>query len=263
MSYSIAEHNSWRGGYAAVAMIQFALVIILFITLPLWERVTQSRETDQLQNEAVTDQDATMPLQPEESGKGIILCIRGVKPTLMAFLFYCGAEVTVGLWGASFLVGTRNIKAETAAGWISFYYAGITAGRLITGFIALKVHNRLLIRCGQLIAVTGGILLLLPLPAALSLVGFILIGLGLAPIFPGLLHETPNRFGSDNSAKLMGYQMAVAYAGSTFLSPLFGLIAAQAGIALFPFIVLAYLILMWMCVEKVNHVLNKSQNVRI
>lgn len=60
--------------------------------------------------------------------------------------------------------------------------------------------------------------------------GFILIGLGLAPIYPGLLHETPTRFGKENSSKLMGYQMSVAYTGTTLLPPVFGVLTSQASI---------------------------------
>lgn len=88
--------------------------------------------------------------------------MKGVKDTLIAFLFYCGVEAMVGLWGASYLVGARNITAETAAGWISLYYGGITIGRLITGFVTLKINNRMLILAGQLTAITGGLILLLP-----------------------------------------------------------------------------------------------------
>ena len=47
----------------------------------------------------------------------------------------------------------------------------------------------------------------------------ILVGLGLAPIFPCMLHETPTRFGKKQSQIIMGYQMAVAYTGSTFMPP--------------------------------------------
>ncbi len=262
MSFYIAGRNSWRGGYAAVAAVQFTLVAILLFTLPLWKRVAAIRELENQQNEvpdAQHGQDESEPLREENSGKINILGIKGVKNTLIAFLFYCGVESTVGLWGASYLVGARDIATETAAGWISLYYGGITIGRLVTGLITLKVQNRILIRCGQLIAIAGGGILLLPLPAQFSMIGFILIGFGLAPIFPGLLHETPGRFGSKNSAKLMGYQMAVAYTGATFLPPLFGVIAAKTGIALLPFVVLAFLIFMLLSVEKVNHILGRQE----
>lgn len=258
MSSYIADHNSWRSGYTTVSVIQFSLVIILLITLPLWKRVAAMRELHQPRSESNVDTDTQ---QQEQNLKPNIIRIKGVKPTLMAFLFYCGVESTVGLWGASYLVGARNITADTAAIWLSLYYGGITIGRLVTGFITLRVTNRLLIRYGQIITIIGGIILLLPLSASFSLMGFMLIGLGLAPIYPGLLHETPARFGKEHSAKLMGYQMAVAYTGTTLLPPMFGLIASQTSIGLFPSVVIAFLIFMWLSAEKVNRILDKQVKV--
>ena len=161
----------------------------------------------------------------------------------------------VGLWGASYLVETREINADTAAGWIALYYGGITIGRFVTGFATLKVSNRLLIRGGQWTAIAGCLLFFLPLPASFCMVGFVLIGLGLAPIYPALLHETPARFGKENSAKLMGYQMAVAYTGSTFMPPLFGLIVTVTSTVLFPSVVFIILFLMLVSVETVNRIL--------
>ena len=259
MSYFIAEHNSWREGYTAVSLVQFSLAIILLVTLPLWKRVAATKETECPTGTISQDQFEVEAerMQPAGSAKSNVLRIRGVKYTLIAFLFYCGVESTIGLWGASYMVGARNLTAETAAGWVSLYYGGITMGRFITGFITLKVHNRVLIRCGQIAAIAGGVMLLIPHPLLL-LAGLILIGLGLAPIYPGLLHETPSRFGRVNAAKLMGYQMAVAYTGSTFLPPLFGLLATQTSISLFPFVVVALALSMAVSVERVNRILRKQ-----
>ncbi|OBZ16155.1 MFS transporter [Bacillus sp. FJAT-27264] len=258
MATYMAGQHSWRGGYAAVAIIQAILVIILFVTLPLWKRVAAIRD---LENSEHTVQDILREEKAESTLPTKVLQLRGVKPSLLAFLMYCGVETTVGLWGASYLVGTKNVTAEMAAGWISLYYGGITIGRLITGFITLKVHNRLLIRYGQLVTIAGGIILLLPFSASFSMLGFILIGLGLAPIYPGLLHETPARFGKEHSAKLMGYQMAVAYSGTTLLPPLFGLLAAKTSTDLFPVVVLILLVLMLFSVETVNRLLSKPDKV--
>ncbi|NEU27990.1 MFS transporter [Paenibacillus polymyxa] len=257
MSFYISNHNSWRSGYTAVSMIQWGLVIILLITLPLWKRVNAIQ--DSIISEAQSDysQMDHNIAQVENTPKQNLIRMKGVKNTLVAFLFYCGVEATVGLWGASFLVGARNILAETAAGWVSLYYGGIMVGRLITGFVTLKINNRILIRIGQLTAVAGGLILLLPLPVAFLLPGFILIGLGLAPIYPGLLHETPTRFGKENSAKLMGYQMAVAYTGTTLLPPIVGLIASQVSIHFFPVAVLVFLLFMLLSSEQVNRILKK------
>src|SRR5699024_6305534 len=102
-----------------------------------------------------------------------------------------------------------GLNAATAARWVSFYFAGITIGRFITGFVTFKMSNRILIRTGQITALSGAIILLLPLPTVFSLIGFVVIGLGLAPIFPCMLHETPTRFGKKHSQTIMGYQMAI------------------------------------------------------
>ncbi|MFC5471145.1 MFS transporter [Cohnella suwonensis] len=148
---------------------------------------------------ASTEEDAVHPIR-----------LKGVKMSLLAFMLYCGAEAMVGLWGACFLVSERSVAPDTAVLWAGLYFGGITAGRFMTGFATLKMSNRTLILIGQLTAIAGGALLLLPLPDTGSLNGMILIGLGLAPIYPDLLHETPARFGERNSARLMGYQMATA-----------------------------------------------------
>ncbi|KAF6630835.1 MFS transporter [Paenibacillus sp. EKM208P] len=256
MSFYISNYNSWRSGYTAVSMIQLSLVIILLITLPLWKRVA-AVQNPIIETQSDDSQRDHNTVQVKNISKQKLIRMKGVKNTLISFLFYCGVEAMVGLWGASYLVGARNIAAETAAGWISLYYGGITVGRLITGFITLKINNRILILAGQLTAITGGLILLLPLQVTFLLPGFILMGLGLAPIYPGLLHETPTRFGKENSSKLMGYQMAVAYTGTTLLPPIFGVIASQASIHFFPIAVIVFLLFMLFSSEQVNRTLKK------
>lgn len=245
--------SSWRNGYFLIAAIQFALVIILFFTLPLWKKVKVKRndrlleEIDELKDVINEKETNTKPLQT-----------KGVKWALTTFFFYCGVEATVGLWGSSFLVNIKGISVATAAGWISFYYAGITVGRLITGFITYKVTNRTLIRWGQLIALSGAIILVLPLPSAFSFVGFIIVGLGLAPIFPCMLHETPTRFGKKHSQTIMGYQMAFAYTGTTFMPPLLGFMASQMTIGIFPIVIVIFAVAMLLSSEKLNIILERK-----
>ncbi|MFZ5989543.1 MAG: MFS transporter [Bacillota bacterium] len=251
MSQFIARQNSWRNGYAAVSAIQFSLVALLFFTLPMWNRMAKEvhNSPDHL-NEAYKDTNTIKP--PEAEKKLNPLQIKGVKLALVSFLFYCGVEATMGLWGSSFLVGIKGLPTAVAAQWVSMYYAGITVGRLITGFITLKVSNRILIRMGQATALAGAVLVLMPLTTIFSLIGFIMVGLGCAPIFPCMLHETPARFGKENSQTIMGYQMALAYTGSTFLPPILGIMAAQTTIGLFPFFVLACITIMLIGSERIN-----------
>jgi fucose permease len=254
MAQFISGENSWRNGYFAISGIQFALVIILLFTLPLWNRVTKSSQSI-LTEETEDSNDGSN----EEEDKAVKpLQIKGVKLALASFLLYCGAEATMGLWGSSFLVNVKGLSAATAAGWVSFFYAGLTIGRLITGFITFKTTNRTLIRGGQIIALTGAIILFLPLPTTFALVGFIIVGLGLAPIFPCMLHETPTRFGKKHSQTIMGYQMAVAYTGSTFIPPLLGFIASHSTIGIFPICIVLFVAALLLSSEKLNSLLGNK-----
>ena len=254
MAQFISENNSWRDGYFVISGIQFVLVFILLFTLPLWKKVkaksdiTLQEESEDLKDVIYEEDTNTKPVQ-----------VKGVKLALASFFFYCGVEATVGLWGSSFLVNVKGLSVVTAAGWISFYYGGITIGRFITGFITYKVTNRMLIRSGQLLALTGAVILVLPLPSVFSLIGFIIIGLGLAPIFPCMLHETPIRFGKKHSQTIMGYQMALAYTGTTFLPPLLGFIASQTTMGLFPIAIVIFVVAMLLSSEKLNILLVKKE----
>ena len=70
------------------------------------------------------------------------------------------------------------------------------------------------------------------------------VGLGCAPIYPSIIHSTPDHFGADKSQAVIGIQMASAYVGNLTMPPLFGLLANNITPALFPFYLLALLVLM-------------------
>lgn len=259
MAQFISGQHSWRSGYLVIAGLQFALVVILFFTLPLWNKVARNSNG----NSAKEPENSDSGVDGEEVKNRKPMQIRGVKLALLSFLFYCGAEATMGLWGSSFLVNVKELSVDVAAKWVSLYYAGITIGRFITGFVTLKISNRTLIRMGQIVALAGAMLLFLPLPSTFSLIGFIMVGLGLAPIFPCMLHETPIRFGQEHSQTIMGYQMAVAYTGSTFLPPLLGFIAANSTIGIFPFVIAGFIAIMLLGSEKLNSLLNRNEIISV
>ncbi|MFR1809751.1 MAG: MFS transporter, partial [Pygmaiobacter massiliensis] len=146
----------------------------------------------------------------------------------------CGAELGCGLWASSFLVASRGVAPAQAAGWVSLYYAGITAGRFFSGFAMHRLTCPAMIRLGGLTSLAGCVMLVLPLPTVFSAVALVLIGLGCAPVYPCMIHETPARFGEANSQTAMGLQMATAYCGSTLMPPLLGLLAQLVSVTVFP-----------------------------
>ena len=66
------------------------------------------------------------------------------------------------------------------------------------------------------------------------------MGLGCAPIYPSIIHSTPDNFGRENSQAVIGIQTASAYLGSTFMPPVFGLLAAHVSISLYPVYLLLF-----------------------
>ena len=66
------------------------------------------------------------------------------------------------------------------------------------------------------------------------LAGLLLIGLGCAPVYPSIIHSTPEHFGAARSQAMIGVQMASAYAGTCLMPPLFGLLANYVSVSLFP-----------------------------
>jgi fucose permease len=228
LSALLRQDRGWRTGYLSIAIFQFVLTAVLFLTLPLWERVKPRLVAEEHAGKA-----AHQPLF-------FAMKIGGVKLALLAFFFYCGIEASMGLWGGSYLFKIKGMEPAAAATWVSLFYASITLGRFLTGFFTFRVSNRDLIRIGSLTALAGILLMTAPLPLPFVLAGFLLVGLGCAPIFPCMLHETPARFGTDHAQAIMGFQMAVAYIGSTLLPPAFGFIASATTLALLPLFLLVY-----------------------
>ena len=215
LSFFMGKNLSWRWGYAVIGALQFCLVIVLFFSLPLWKTAERGDGTARGENEDLS------------ITNGKALRVPGIKYALLSFLCYCGLELSTGLWAASYLVQQKGLTMSSAAAWVSCYYGSITAGRFVSGFISIRVSDSTLIRLGCAVSVMGVVMLFLPFPPIGSLAGFVLIGLGCAPFYPAMIHQTPRRFGERHSQAAMGLQMASAYVGSTFLPPLAGVLSAS------------------------------------
>jgi fucose permease len=238
MSFFLINKNSWNMGYRTVGIIQLCLVVVLFASLFLWGK-KKSQDSD---NENIS---------PESVQFKHLIRTGGVKYVLVAFFCYCTIESTVGLWGSSFLVMEKGIAPEIAAKWISLYFIGITFGRFISGFLTMKLNNRQMIRLGQSLIACGIIAIILP-AENLLLPGFFTIGLGCAPIYPSLIHETPRNFGAEKSQSIIGLQMASAYIGITFMPPLFGWVASHAGFFVFSIFIAVTLVINILMFESLN-----------
>jgi fucose permease len=246
MSYCLTGGFGWNNGYRSVAVVQTILTAALFLSLPLWKR----RRLEGAEGES-----AAKALSLPRAVK-----IKGVPFVLIMFFGYCALEQAAGLWASSYLVQFRGVDTDTAAWSASLFYLGIAAGRFLCGFVAERLGDRRLIRIGILTMIGGVLLIALPVPYdAFTLAGLLIVGLGCAPVYPSVIHSTPANFGKENSQAIIGIQMASAYVGTTFMPPLFGLIAAHIHIGLYPAFLLALALLMLCMSEKLNRTVAKRQ----
>lgn len=231
MGMGLEMGKGWPAGYHIIAVMQVVLTIILFASLPLWKERKAEGQSGPAEKRK--------PLSLRE-----IFQIPGVREILVAFFCYSAVEQTCGLWASSFLNLSKGISAEQAASFGAMFFIGITVGRAINGFLAMRMHDESMIRMGQVLILLGIVTVMLPASDTVVLAGLILIGLGCAPIYPCIIHSTPAHFGSDKSQAIIGAQMAAAYIGTMLMPPLFGLLANHLSISLLPIYLLVLLALM-------------------
>lgn len=233
MGLALTNGKAWNSGYLYIGLLQVVLVIVLIFSLPLWKK----RGGDAMEQASAPETGNILTLKE-------IVRIPGTKEVMLCFFCYCALEQTTGLWASTYLTLYKGIAPETAAGFASLFFIGITVGRGVNGFATMRFNDTQLVRIGQVLIASGVAAMLLSRTQMLSLVGLVLIGLGCAPIYPCIIHSTPANFGAERSQAIIGVQMASAYIGTCLMPPLFGVLAEKLSVALMPVFLLAVLALM-------------------
>ena len=231
MGGALASSGGWSRGYLLIAFCQLGLAAILLVSLRLWSRQGPARH------------------DPEKIVAGGRPDTPGWAPLMAAFLFtvYVGIEMGAGLWVPSILIESRHFDARTVGLAVTLYFGAIMGGRVLAGFISEKLGNRRLVRIGLLVALVGLALLMIPGPPPLAMTGLLLLGLGCAPIYPSLMHETPRRFDPLTTRKVIGWQVAAACLGGAVMPAAFGVLAARLGLeAVFPAIAGCAVVLLYL-----------------
>lgn len=216
----------WNEGYRWTAFLQIGILLVVISSWSLWQ-----------QNDSKAD-------ESKIDSAGIKETIKqpGVMATLLAFFAYSAGEATCFLWVPSYFAGTRTgISSELVASFGSLIFGGLMLGRLIAGFIANRLGDRRMIRSGTMVELIGILLTALPIKGYLvAAIGFLIIGIGMGPIYPSIQHMAPINFGKRYSAAVIGLQMAFAYTGSTFMPTVFGILQQKLGIWIMPLYLLVF-----------------------
>lgn len=249
MSSCLVNGARWNAGYLTVSLVQIIIAGLLFVSLPAW-RVFKNADEPKIGTAS-----GRRPAGITEA-----LRIPGVKAALTGFFGYCALETTTGLWASTYLFLYRNVPENTAARCGAYFFIGITAGRFISGFISDGIGDRNMIRAGLSVVAAGLFAMIIPAETPWpALAGLLLTGLGCAPVYPAVIHETPDNFGKDNSQSIIGIQMACAYIGSSVIPPVFGIVAQYAGVIWFPYCLIMFLILMFTMLERTNRIIDSRK----
>lgn len=216
----------WNEGYRWTAFLQIGILLVVISSWSLWQ-----------QNDSKADESKIDSAGTKETIKQ-----PGVMATLLAFFAYSAGEATCFLWVPSYFAGTRTgISSELVASFGSLIFGGLMIGRLIAGFIANRLGDRRMIRSGTMVELIGILLTALPIKGYLvAAIGFLIIGIGMGPIYPSIQHMAPINFGKRYSASVIGLQMAFAYTGSTFMPTVFGILQQKLGIWIMPLYLLVF-----------------------
>ncbi len=237
MSFTLASTGSWRGSYKIIAAIQLIIAVIILFSLPKWKKAESKVRQELVHEEA-----------PKKVKALDLIKTKGLITSILSMGTYCGMEFTLGTWGATYAVNTFALPPDEAAKWVSLYYGGIMIGRVISGFVSMKFSDNALIRSGIIVTLLGMTVLALPI-GKISLLSFLLIGIGMGPIFPSILHSVPSRFGTKFSADLTGLHLGGAYGIGFAIQLTYGYTATATTFKITSFVLLTLAIITFIANE--------------
>ena len=221
---------NWRVGYRIASGMQFALAIVLILSIPIWSKVHGEESVAEEKFETLSIRQAAS--------------IKGVKIMWMLFICSCAIEMSVGSWSSTYLVEHLKTSQEFAARAMTVYYLGMTAGRAFSGILAKKLHSWQIIKTGLLVMTAALTTLLLTENGIVAMAALALIGLGNGPMFPNFNYLAPENFGEKRSSAIIGTQMAVSSFAFLAGQVCCGLLGQALGMRVFPVYLAAFYVLM-------------------
>ncbi len=217
MTTMVTSSLGWRWGYAIIGCGLAAMAVSFLVTIPLW---------------TTAGPEPGPPGKSPEPAPGVFATLARPRVWLNIVLFfvYTGLEVSAGQWTYSLFTEARGLAAGAAGVWVAIYWAGLTAGRLLSGALASRLAASALLRIGTLGALAGTGLIWWDPGMGAGPIGLAGLGFALAPIYPTLIAETPARLGPSHATSAIGFQVAGAYLGTAVIPGLIGMLATHVGL---------------------------------
>lgn len=227
VSFFIEQQNGWRYGYLGVGAVELCIGLLIFFCGGVFyslDRKSCSKKTDV---KIVSNMDA--------------LKIPFMKWNLFCWFCLCGGEIIGIVWTGSYVAVGKDFGSVLGALASYVYFIVCTVSRIISGFFSMKYSAYQIIKFSFAVYAAGCILLFFAHSIYFVLAGIILISMGNGPLYPSIMHETPNRFGKEYSGAVTGLQLAAAFTGNTVMTVIFGWIG-HFNLNLYSYVIFIFLV---------------------
>lgn len=235
MFISLNSSNDWRNGYELISLIMTIIAAITLIALPFVNKYSESAEDAETNTLIISLEKDRIVFSPGE-----LIRIPAVRSACVLCFLTAGIEFSCGLWGSTYLVETIGLSPSEAAGFLSFYYIGITAGRIFSGRVAIVTPAQKIVFIMLAFFGLAFILFFLPTEPFFKGAALFLVGFGNGPILPNVTSLTPLNFGNNLFGSVTTAQTIFANLGMLFLPLSFAMLTAVPtfGFDIFPFFIL-------------------------
>ncbi|MCZ7375572.1 MFS transporter [Micromonospora sp. WMMC250] len=220
---------AWRWGYGIVAAAQLVLAVAFALTVRAWQRGVP----------AATAVDGTAPDAAGTAPAASAVVRVTVRETLrlpavwsgtLAFALYVAIEVSTGLWAFLLLTEGRGLSAAVAGGCVSAYWGSLFVGRIVQGVVAERLGSTVVLRASLAGMAVGAALIAIPGPAALAVLGLVVVGFAAAPVFPLLTLTTADRVGPAHTDRAIGLQIGASGIGAALVPAALGVLIGNTSV---------------------------------
>jgi fucose permease len=228
MTASLTLFASWRPAYIFAGVLMVLMTACFLLTLSAWKRPKKPSL------DAAGADDAGRGLMDYQTSLWETLLRLVTWASILMFLLYTGAELTLGNWTYTLFTEGRGVSPQLAGLWAGGFWATFTAGRVLAGLYAHRVRLHTLMTGALLLALFGAILFWWNPLQLVSVAGVFLVGFAMAPIFPGLVSGTSQRVSPRHAANTIGIQISAAGLGGALLPSLAGFLAERISLEAIP-----------------------------
>ncbi|KAH6656200.1 major facilitator superfamily domain-containing protein [Truncatella angustata] len=170
---------------------------------------------------------------------------------LVAFFFlgYVGAEVSLGGWIVTFMLVVRGAEAFQAGLTVTFFWLGLTVGRVTLGFVTGRIGEKLAITVYLMLSIALQLLYWL-IPSFIASAVFVAFeGFFLGPLFPAAVVAATKLLPIEYHVSAIGFAAAFGGGGAAVFPFAVGAIASTRGVQVLQPIILAifvFILVLWL-----------------